>query len=79
MEKNMREKIIEIISSLRPEIEFQSNQDVTLFGVLDSLDIILLVEDIESKLDVIIDPDQITPENFNSLDTLHSFIKSINK
>jgi acyl carrier protein len=79
MEENMREKIIEIIASLRPEIEFQSNKDVTLFGVLDSLDIILLVEDIESKLDVTIDPDQITPENFNSLDTLHSFIKSLNK
>ena len=77
MEENIKGKIIEIIASLRPEIEFQSNEDVTLFGVLDSLDVILLVEDIESKLDVTIDPDQITPENFNTLETLHSFINGL--
>ena len=77
MEENIKGKIIEIIASLRPEIELQSNEDVTLFGVLDSLDVILLVEDIESKLDVTIDPDQITPENFNTLETLHSFINGL--
>ena len=42
MEQNLKEKILEIIQSIRPEIEFDaSKRDLSLFGVLDSLDIIL--------------------------------------
>jgi len=72
----VNEKIAEIIQSIRPEIKFDSAQDTELFGVLDSLDIILLVEEIEKQLGVCIDADQIAPENFASLHKLEAFVKS---
>ena len=78
--KNMKEKILEIIQSIRPEIEFDaSKRDLSLFGVLDSLDIILLVDDLEAQLGITIDPEHITPENFSSLDTLDELVRSLSK
>ena len=76
MEKSVKKVLVEIIHSIRPEIQFDADQDTDLFGVLDSLDIILLVEEIEKRLGASIDADQIVPENFASLRTLETFIES---
>ncbi len=75
----MKNVIVAIIHSIRPEIQFDSDHDTDLFGVLDSLDIILLVEEIEKQIGVCIDADQIVPENFASLHTLEAFVRSQSK
>ena len=72
----MRGEIARIINSVRPEIKFIPGQDTELFGVLDSLDIILIVDELESQLSITIDADQIIPENFASLSALEVFLKS---
>jgi D-alanine--poly(phosphoribitol) ligase subunit 2 len=72
----MNSKLVEIINSVRPEIRFNSEQDTELFGVLDSLDIILIVEELERQFDISIEAEQIVPENFASLRTLEAFVKS---
>jgi acyl carrier protein len=77
MERRMRQKIANIINLVRPEIKFDALQDTELFGVLDSLDIILIVDEIESKLNVSIEADQIVPENFASLNVLEAFVRSL--
>jgi acyl carrier protein len=60
---------------VRPEILFDSGQDTDLFGVLDSLDIILIVEELEKQLGISIEAEQIVPENFGSLRTLEAFVE----
>jgi len=75
----MKNILVEIIQSIRPEIQFDTDQDTDLFGLLDSLDIILLVEEIEKQIGVCIDADQIVPENFASLLTLEAFVSSQSK
>jgi len=72
----MNSKFVEIINSVRPEIRFNTEQDTELFGVLDSLDIILIVEELERQFDISIEAEQIVPENFASLRTLEAFVKS---
>jgi len=76
MENIVNNKIAEIINSVRPEIRFNSQQDTELFGVLDSLDIILIVEELERQFNISIEAEQIVPENFASLRTLEAFVKS---
>ena len=76
MENYMNNKVAEIINSVRPEIRFNSEQDTELFGVLDSLDIILIVEELEKQFGISIEAEQIMPENFASLRTLEAFVKS---
>jgi acyl carrier protein len=79
MEKCVKDKIVEIIHSIRPEVQFGADKDTDLFGVLDSLDIVFLVEEIEKQLDICIDADQIVPENFASLYTLEAFVRTKSK
>ena len=76
MEKYMNNRVAEIINSVRPEIRFNTEQDTELFGVLDSLDIILIVEELEKQFGISIEAEQILPENFASLRTLEAFVES---
>ena len=76
MENHMNNKVAEIINSVRPEIRFNTEQDTELFGVLDSLDIILIVEELEKRFGISIEAEQIVPENFASLRTLEAFVMS---
>lgn len=71
----MREKIIKILTDLRPEFDF--NQDVNFIeeGMLDSFDIVTLVDEIEKELGVSISGMDILPENFSSIEAI---IKTIN-
>ena len=71
----MSSQVAEIIHSVRPEIQLNQGQDTDLFGVLDSLDIILIVEELEKQLGISIEAEQIVPENFASLRTLEAFVK----
>jgi acyl carrier protein len=71
----MKEKIIELLTDLRPEFDF--NKEDTGFiakGMLDSFDIISLVSDIEENLDITIDGAQILPENFDSIQAIINLI-----
>ena len=70
----MRDQIAKIISEVRPEISICQSSDTDLFGILDSLDIIFIVDEIEKQLDIEIQADQILPENFSSLNTLVAFV-----
>lgn len=73
----MNSRVAEIINTVRPEIQFDPGRDTELFGVLDSLDIILIVEELEKQLSITINAEQIVPENFASLLTLESFVESL--
>lgn len=75
----MRQQIIKIISAYRPELKFDEINDIDLFGVLDSLDIIMIVDEIENQFGITIEADQILPENFASLHVLEAFVKSLSK
>ncbi len=72
----MSSRLAGIIQAVRPEIEFNPGQDTELFGVLDSLDIILIVEELERQLGITIEAEQIVPENFASLHTLEALVNS---
>jgi acyl carrier protein len=71
----MREKIIKILTDLRPEFDFNQDVDFIEDGMLDSFDIVTLVEEIEKELGVSISGMDILPENFCSIEAI---IKTIN-
>ena len=66
--KIMREKIISILSELRPEFDFSVN--FIEEGMLDSFDIVTLVDTLDTEYDIVIDGIDIIPENFDSLDSI---------
>lgn len=72
----MKETIIKILSDIRPEFDFTQDVDFIEEGMLDSFDIVTLVDAIEEECGVAILGSDILPENFCSIDAI---IKTIEK
>lgn len=72
----MREKIIQILTELRPEFDFTEDVNFIEEGMLDSFDIVTLVSEIEENCGVTIGGTDILPENFASIDAI---VELVNK
>lgn len=70
----MNNKIIKILNNLRPEFDFTQNVNFIEEGMLDSFDVVSLVSELEEKMDVIIDGEDILPENFSSIESIEALI-----
>lgn len=68
------EKIIQILETLHPEIDFRSENQLIDKGILDSFDIISLVGEIDDQMGIEIGIENITPENFNSPQAIHQLV-----
>lgn len=64
----MREKIIEILAGINDEVLVLSDDDNLLeMDVFDSLDIIELIEVLENRFEITINPEDITLENVSTI------------
>ena len=72
---NMREKIISILSELRPEFDFNESLNFIEEGMLDSFDIINLVTTIDSEFGISIDGMDVLPDNFSSVERIEALLK----
>jgi acyl carrier protein len=72
----MKEKIIKILSELRPEFDFtEEGLNFIEEGMLDSLDIVNLVNDLEAEFGIKIDGVDVLPENFCTVDAIIELLK----
>ncbi|MCR5268217.1 MAG: acyl carrier protein [Lachnospiraceae bacterium] len=72
----MREKILEILKSVRPDVDFKKENALIDDGVLESFDVIQIATTFMDEFDIYIDADDIEPENLNSLDQICAFVES---
>ncbi len=69
------DELLELLEEIRPDIDFE-NTDLLVDGnVLDSFDVISIVEEINSRFGISLDVADIVPENFNSLEAMEKLIK----
>ena len=73
------EKLIEILTSLHPDVYFENNDSLIDDGILDSLDIVTLVTEINAEFDVTLPAEEIIPENFNSAAALMELIEKLDE
>lgn len=72
----MKEKIINILTELRPEFDFTvENVDFISEGMLDSFDMVALVSELDSQFGISIDGLDIVPENFSSVEAIEILLK----
>ena len=64
----MRETILEILSGVRSDVDFENNTKLIDDGILESLDIVAIVGELNDEFDVEISVEDLLPENFNSVD-----------
>ena len=75
----MREQIIKILTELRPEFDFTTDVNFIEEGMLDSFDIVSLVDSIETELGVSISGVDVLPENFCNVDAICKTIEKNRK
>ena len=72
----MKDKIIKILTALRPEYDFtQEGVDFFEEGMLDSFDVVSLVDALDTEFSIVIDGVDIVPENFSSLNSIINLLK----
>lgn len=69
------EKILNILSDLRPEFDFTQSQDFISDGYLDSFDMVTLVSELEDQFHILIDALDIVPENFCNVEAIADVVK----
>ncbi len=72
---SMREKILEILSTIRPECDFTEDVDFMEAGMLDSYDIVTLVTNMEITFGFRINGTDVVPENFGSIDSMIALLE----
>lgn len=71
------DELLELLTSIRDNVEFESNDALIDDGYLDSFDIIEIVAAISDKYDIEIPATQITPSNFNSAESMLNMINRL--
>ena len=71
----MKEEIIAILHDLRPEFDFSENVNFIEEGMLDSFDIVSLVDELETNFGIKIQGVDVIPENFSTLDKIETLLK----
>ena len=72
----MREEILEILSGICPDVDFEKEEELIDGGVIDSFAVIQIVTELMEHFNIFIDADDIEPENLNSLDNICEMVKS---
>ena len=71
----MREKIVSILTELRPEFDFNEPLDFIEAGMLDSFDVINLVTALDSEFGISIDGTDVLPDNFSSVENIEALLR----
>ena len=71
------EALLNILSELHPDVDFDTCTTLIDDKILDSFDIVTIVAEIDSEYDVAIPAEELLPENFNSAKALYALVERL--
>ncbi len=75
----MKEKILQILSEIRPEFDFLDSSDFIEDGYLDSFDIVTVIDELEKAFGIIVDGLEVIPENFTTIEAIEALVNKSDK
>lgn len=66
--------LLNILKEINQDIDYEKEQALVDDGIFDSLELVSLVVAIEKKFEIEIDAEEITEENFNSIQSMMRLI-----
>lgn len=75
--QKMREEVLEVLRSVKSDVDYENETEMIDGGILDSFDIIGIVSELNDAFDIDISFDEIEPENFNTFDAIVSLVESL--
>ena len=71
----MREKVLEILLDVVPDVDFENEENLVADKIIDSFAVVAMVNELNDELDIDIPSREILPENFYSLDTIVALVE----
>jgi len=71
------EELLEILSGICPKVDFVNEKKLIDDGILDSFDIISIVNELNEHYDIEIDVDDLEPDNFNTVEAMLELIEKL--
>lgn len=71
------DELLEILKDLHPEIDFETCDTLIDSKIIDSYDIISIITGIQDEFGVIIPPNKIIPDNFNSAKAIFALVEKL--
>lgn len=71
------EKLLNILSSIRPDVDFENETELIDDGILDSFDVVSIISEIDDQFGVQIRITELDPENFNSAEAIWNLIQEL--
>ena len=69
--------LLRILEDLHPDVDFETCTTLIDDGIIDSFDIVSIISEVNDVFDVVIPPEEIAPENFNSAQALYELIERL--
>lgn len=70
-------EILKLLEQLYPEVDFEDCDSLVDDNILDTDELDELVAELEDRFDVVIPEDEITADNFNSVESIYSLIQEL--
>ncbi|MBQ7161137.1 MAG: acyl carrier protein [Clostridia bacterium] len=71
------EKILEILEGCCPGVDFETETALIDNGILESLDIVMIVGELSDEFGIEITVDDLTAENFNSAEAIFNLVNKL--
>lgn len=69
--------ILEILTGLHPEVDFETCNTLVDDKIIDSFDIVSIISDISDDFDITIPVEEIVPKNFNSAKAIYAMVERL--
>lgn len=70
------QKLLNLLNDINPDIDYEKEKNLVDDGIFDSLEIMTLIVSIDDNYHIEIDAEDVTAENFNSVEKIMNLIKS---
>ena len=71
------ETVLEILAKVKPNADFKNATAIVDDGLLDSMDIVMLVGELNDEFDIEIQVTDLVPENFNTVDAIVKMVERL--
>ncbi|MBP3876449.1 MAG: acyl carrier protein [Lachnospiraceae bacterium] len=71
------DQIISILEGIRPDVDFTIETELVDDGILNSFDVISLVNELNDAFGIEIGMEEMIPENFNSAESVYELVKKL--
>lgn len=69
--------LLEILKSIRPDVDFENETALIDDGILDSFDVVSIISELDDAFDVQIRISELEPENFNSIESIWRLVQRL--